>query len=317
MKNLFLIFTVCCSVVSFGQDWKDFPIPVTLGDTLQWELQTASDDFNYTSDASPKSAAFSEKWDDFYHNGWTGPGKTVWSRSKSMVEDGILKISSSRLEEDKVSTGCITGKQRVTYPAYVEAYVKTMNSTLASDIWMLSPDDTQEIDILEAYSDISETREPSNKWFGERIHLSHHVFIRKPFKDWQPKTPDTWYYQEGTVWQNDYHRYGVYWKNPWHLEYYIDGVLVKTTSGKEAIDPLYHTNSENPGDMTKDTRTGINKAMDIIINVEDQTWRSINNKGLTPTDEELKITEDHTLKVDWIRVYKPIDKASIKENFGN
>jgi len=308
MKKLFFVLSLCACNFAMSQDWKEIPVPVEPEAELKWELQASSDDFNYTSEASPKSKEFLEKWDDFYHNGWSGPGKTVWNREKSLVKDGKLQISSSRVDEDKVSTGCITGNQRVTYPAYVEAYVKTMNSTLASDIWMLSPDDTQEIDILEAYSDISETRVPSNKWFGERIHLSHHVFIREPFKDWQPKTPDTWYYKEGTVWQNNYHRYGVYWKSPWHLEYYIDGELVKTTSGKDEIDPLYHTNSVNPGDTTKDTRTGINKAMDIIINVEDQTWRSINNKGLTPTDEELKNTEDHTLKVDWIRVYKAVKK---------
>jgi len=308
MKNIILLLSICLSQITLAQDFKEVPIPVAQDKGMAWELHAASDDFNYKSEASPKSEAFLEKWDDFYHNGWKGPGKTVWSRDKSFVEDGKLKIASSRVEEDKVSTGCITSRERITYPAYVEAYVKTMNSTLASDIWMLSPDDTQEIDILEAYSDISETREPNNKWFGERIHISHHVFIREPFKDWQPKTPDTWYFQEGTVWQNDYHRYGVYWKNPWHLEYYIDGKLVKTTSGKEAIDPLYHTNSENPGDTTKDTRTGISKAMDLIINVEDQTWRSSKNRGLTPTDDELKNTEDHTLKVDWIRVYKPVKK---------
>ena len=137
--------------VNVNQDWKDFPVPVKLEENMNWELQASSDDFNYTSEATQKSAEFSEKWKDFYHNGWTGPGKTVWNRDKVRVEDGKLKISSSRLGEDKVSTGCITAKQRITYPAYVEAYVKTMNSTLASDVWMLSPDETQEIDILEAW----------------------------------------------------------------------------------------------------------------------------------------------------------------------
>ncbi|MBN3520707.1 hypothetical protein JYB62_11925 [Algoriphagus lutimaris] len=53
--------------------------------------------------------------------------------------------------------------------------------------------------------------------------------------------------------------------------------------------------------------------MDIIINVEDQTWRSSPESGLqsetyTPTDSELANVEDHTFRVKWIRVYKPVEK---------
>lgn len=287
-------------------DWDAYAVPADAGVNMEWELQEAtSDEFNYTSAASPKSAEFLSKWDDFYHNAWTGPGLTIWSREQVLVEDGILKIPSTRINEKDVSTGCITSKERVIYPAYVEAYAKVMPSTLASDVWMLSPDDTQEIDILEAYGNINPSRDPTNVWYGERIHLSHHVFIRDPFADWQPTTDDTWF-KDGTEWNKDFHRYGVYWRDAWHLEYYIDGVLVKTTSGKDQIDPKYHTNSVNPGDTSNDTRTGLNKAMDIIINVEDQTWRS--NQGLTPTDSELANTEDNTFKVGWIRVYKPTSK---------
>lgn len=42
--------------------------------------------------------------------------------------------------------------------------------------------------------------------------------------------------------------------------------------------------------------------MDIIINAEDQSWRS--DQNITPTDNEFKDQEDHTFMVDWIRVYK-------------
>ena len=73
------------------------------------------------------------------------------------------------------------------------------------------------------------------------------------------------------------------------LEYYVDGELVRTISGKDIIDPNNYTGG-----------TGLVKDMDIIINMEDQSWRAV--KGLSPTDEELKNVEDHTFLVDWIRV---------------
>ncbi|RME71962.1 MAG: glycosyl hydrolase family protein, partial [Verrucomicrobia bacterium] len=180
---------------------------------------------------------------------------------------------------------------------YVEARAKIANSVLASDVWMLSPDDTQEIDIIEAYgASWSDGQQKDQTWFAERIHISHHVFIREPFQDYQPKDPGSWYHDgQGTLWREDFHRVGVYWRDPWHLEYYVDGKLVRTVSGKDIIDPHDFTGG-----------TGLNKAMDIIINMEDQTWRS--DQGLTPTDEELANKEDHTFKVDWIRVYKPVKK---------
>lgn len=49
---------------------------------------------------------------------------------------------------------------------------------MASDVWMLSPDDTQEIDIIEAYGGDRD----GGGYGADRLHLSHHIFIRQPFK---------------------------------------------------------------------------------------------------------------------------------------
>lgn len=282
---------------SANKDWKDIPVPPNAGPGKVWALQPHSDDFKYNAPADNKGADFNTKWTDFYHNAWTGPGLTVWDRKHVFVSDGLLQIPATRKEgtTNKISTGCITSKERVVYPVYIEARAKLSNSVLASDVWLLSPDDTQEIDILEAYgADYSEGAQKDQTWYAQRIHISHHVFIRQPFQDYQPTDPGSWYYN-GTTWRNDYHRYGVYWKDPLHLEYYIDGKLVRTVSGMQIIDPKGFTNG-----------TGLNKPMDIIINVEDQDWRS--NQGITPTDNELANRENNTFKVDWIRVYKPVDK---------
>ncbi|MFY0598441.1 MAG: T9SS type A sorting domain-containing protein [Cyclobacteriaceae bacterium] len=315
MKKIIWVLILFLNHVAFAQDWKDFKIPADPGAGMIWELDSAvSDDFNYTSAKSPKSDEFLDKWDDWYHNTWTGPGLTLWRRENSLVEDGVLKLTSNRSGTNRVNLGIIHSNKTVIYPVYIEGRAKIMNSVLANALWLLSPDDTQEIDFMEAYgSSYSENAQRDMTWFAERMHMSHHVFIRDPFTDWQPNDQTspgypTWVTVEkegkNILWREDYHTYGVYWKDPWHLYYYIDGVLVTKKEGKDEIDPVFHTNSGTQGDTQNDTRTGLSKAMDIIIDAEDQDWRS--NDAVTPTDAELANTDDHTLKVDWIRAYKPV-----------
>ncbi len=273
------------------ETWITIPVPADPGDGMIWEFQGTSDNFEYEAPASNKGMTFDNKWYDSYHNPWTGPPPTVWKRDHSFVTNDMLHIVASRPEgSDETNTGIITSKNRVKYPVYIEARVKIMNSTLANAVWLLSPDDTQEIDIVEAYG----SDRWNNEWFNPlRVHLSHHVFIREPFQDWQPNDEGSFYTDGATVWREDFHRFGVYWKDPWNIEYYVDGKLVRTRSGKLEIDPLDYTNG-----------TGLSKEMDIIIDAEDQTWRA--NDGLSPTDLELENVENNTFKVDWIRIFKPV-----------
>ncbi|MFD1315186.1 family 16 glycosylhydrolase [Namhaeicola litoreus] len=275
------------------ETWITIPVPANSGPGKKWEFQkNISDNFEYDSPANNKGATFLDKWDDWYHNAWTGPEPTIFSREHSFVTNNELNITAGRpIGTNNTNTGIVTSTNRVIYPVYIEARVKIMNSTLANAVWLLSPDDTQEIDIVEAYGGDRFT----NPWFGpKRVHLSHHVFIRQPFQDWQPNDEGSFYTDGQTVWRNDFHRYGVYWKDPWNLEYYIDGKLVRTRSGVAQIDPQDFTNG-----------TGLSKEMDIIISAEDQTWRA--NQGLSPTNVEIENTANNTFKIDWIRVFKPID----------
>ncbi|RME43209.1 MAG: glycosyl hydrolase family protein [Chloroflexi bacterium] len=278
------------SIGSPRADWDEYSIPADPGAGYTWELLPLSDEFNYTVPAAGKGPEFTEKWKDTYHNAWKGPGLTEWRRDHSWVEEGKLVIAASRKPgQENVYAGIITSRQRVVYPVYVEVRAKISKLVMASGVWMLSPDDTQEIDIVEAYG----SDRPDQKWFAERVHLSHHVFIRSPFQDYQPKDPASWYRYQGTVWSDEFHRYGVYWRDPWHLEYYIDGELVRTVSGPSIIDPHNFTQG-----------AGLNKAMDVIIDTEDQNWRS--DEGITPTDEELADDSKRFFYVDWIRFYKPV-----------
>ena len=295
----------------FKYEWDKFDVPVSAGIGKIWELQSQSDEFKYDAPAGNLGDKFAEKWTDFYHNSWTGPKPTIWQKDHVWVKDGILMLKTTRptdVEMVKVNDGnktiempgtyaaCITSKKRVSYPAYVEAYAKLAKNTMASDVWMLSPDDTQEIDIIEAYGG-DRDKHGDRKFYGaDRLHLSHHVFIREPFQDYQPQDEGSWYTdRKGTLWRDDYHRVGVYWRDPFHLEYYVDGNLVRIVSGEVKIDPKGFTSG-----------TGLNKELDIIINNEDQSWRAVG--GLSPTKEELSIEEDNIFKVDWIRVYQAVEK---------
>lgn len=335
MKNNYIFYVlIMLSHIVLGQnDWDGITVPVTLtgGDT--WVLQSnVSDDFNYTAPAANKGATFKSKWDDFYHNGWTGPGATVWTRQHSSVDGNELQLTATRYQSNKVNSGAIHSNSTVQYPVYIEARIKIMNSVLANGAWLLSPDDTQEIDFMEGYgATYSESANSDLTWWAQRMHVSHHVFIRQPFQDWQPSeyssnagnpSPNpTWITRNdgnGNIkWKDDYHTYGVYWKDPWHLYYFIDGEQVSKREGKDQIDPLYFTNSGTQGDTNNDTRTGLSKSMDILFTVEEQGWRTANNKAVLPTDNELSKTENNKFKIDWIRAYKPSSSLSVNEERNN
>lgn len=296
LRYLCTVFVILCSTSLMGcrpsaetKDWDAHPVPADPGDGNVWHLQSLSDDFNYVAHPDDKGDPFASRWVDTYHNAWTGPGLTEWRTDHSWVADGNLVIAASRKPgTDHVYAGIVTSKETVVYPIYIEANVKISTMVMATAVWLLSPDDTQEIDVVEAYG----SDRAGQAWFAHRAHISHHVFIREPFQDYQPTDGGSWY-ARSTPWRDDFHRFGVYWKDPWHLEYYVDGELVRTVSGAAKIDPNDFTGG-----------TGLNKAMDVIIDTEDQDWRSDN--GITPTDAELADDEKRLYYVDWIRFYKPV-----------
>ncbi|WP_010521157.1 beta-agarase [Aquimarina agarivorans] len=341
-------------------EFQKIPVPANAGDSMKWELQTdTSDDFNYLHKPATIRTDFGDgKWYNFYHNAWNGPGTTYWQYDHVEVNGDDLIIKSSRNPSTEkmgvpgVNAGCITSNKKVKYPVFVEASISVANIALASDVWLLSPDDTQEIDIIECYGG----KEPKNEYFSQFIHLSHHSFIREPFTDYQPTDLKSWWRRNGVTswgeysWNNGnrkYVRVGVNWVSPIHFEYYIDGELVRVlydkamankingkwdydypsmTDGKLDMDAGYQklnnfetsttyslatlkkaseqskVNVIDPYNFQKGT--GFNKEMDIIINVESQNWHVLDKR--TPSDEDLADPNKNSMKVDWIRVYKPI-----------
>lgn len=292
LLSCLLAIGLLSSAQTYARDWDGIPVPANPGNGKTWQLQSVSDDFNYTAAPTNKPAAFTNRWKDSFINPWLGPGLTEYNAGHSYTTGGSLGIAMNRKPgTNKVYTGVISSHETFSYPLYIEANAKISDMVLANAVWMLSPDSTQEIDVIEAYG----SSRPGEEWFAHRMHLAHHVFIREPFQDYQPKDLEAWYFKS-TPWRAGFNRVGVYWRDPWHLEYYINGNLVRTVSGPDKIDPLGYTNG-----------TGLNKAQHIIIDAEDQDWRSDN--GIAATDAELNDDSKSNFFVDWIRVYKAVDSG--------
>ncbi len=383
MKLINLFFLLSTYLGSYAQyDWDKIAVPAKAGNGKVWKLQEqSSDDFNYTFNPTNNNANFGPpgkpaKWNNFFHNGFEGPGPTKWQRNHVAVSGGSLNIWASRRFFDNKKTkpymksfgwgngeisrpetiaGCITSKSRVKFPVFVEAKLKIMNSSLASDIWLLSPDDKEEIDIIEAYGGAGS--DGRNAFFAERIHLSHHVFIRPPnFKDYQPSDWNSWFRRTNVKqWGGKIVRIGVYWKSPTIIEYYIDGELerildtnaiasrlpngkweytypagvtstgqngqlVKVTSGPEkgfqkmtkadnlnAAKKASNVSVIDPFNYLQNGRK-FSREMDIIINVEDQSWQAESRRS--PNNSEIQNFNNNNLLVDWIRVYKPVNSST-------
>nr|AYA70425.1 beta-agarase [uncultured bacterium] len=385
-------------------DWDNIAIPADAGSGKKWELQSnVSDDFNYTFNATNSKSNFGNgKWYNFNHNKWDGPGTTYWKYNHVSVDGSDLVLKASRYEsnnqpnpqypfpgawelphkmvaegipvEKGVNAGCVTSNNRVTFPVFVESSISVANIALASCFWLLSPDDTEEIDIIENYGGVD--------YWKQFTHISHHSFVRSPFHDYQPKDWESWWPDPRVnstngwgswCWNNGNRRYlrmGVFWVSPEHFEYYIDGNLVRVMY-ENAIATKYngtwvytyydalHPNGtkdqwgNNLGGIPKtdggahngysnvtqhsssstfdfaklqaasnasngisvvdpgwyqggDTNTGakgFTKELDIIINLEAQSWL-VNHD--TPTNTELTDAAKNQMKIDWVRVYKPV-----------
>lgn len=272
-KNIALIL-ICINLISCSsvnkvnnetnlqepENIKTLPLPTNLQDGTVWEFQSdLSDDFNYKFAPSNKKTNFGKgKWYNFYQSKWDGPGTTYWKYNHVSVDGNDLLITSSRWDEANedapkafqankmnkpnggISAGCITSNKQVLYPVFIESKASVANIVLASDVWLLSPDATQEIDIMECYGG----KEHGNSFFAKSIHISHHSFIRKPFTDYQPRDNGAWFNKEGITgwgeycWNNGdrkYVRTGVYWKSPIHFEHYIEGELVRVLYDKALV----------------------------------------------------------------------------------
>ena len=84
-------------------DWSSIAVPANAGSGMTWELQdNVSDDFNYTFNAATTKTNFgSNKWYNFYHNAWDGPGTTYWKYNNVAVNGSDLVITVSKGTETR------------------------------------------------------------------------------------------------------------------------------------------------------------------------------------------------------------------------
>ena len=386
-------------MISFAQDWSNILIPANAGVGKKWELQAnVSDDFNYTFTEKNTKTNFgtNNKWYNFYHNQWDGPGTTYWKYNHVSVDGKNLVLKASRwnkenqanplypypgateatkmnMPNDGINLGCVTSNNKVKFPVFVESAISVANIKLASCFWLLSQDDTQEIDIIENYGSVP--------WFRQFTHISHHSFIRDPFHDYQPRDKNSWWPDDRVsdasggwgawAWNNcnrQYLRLGVYWISPNHFEYYIDGEIVRVmyhnaiaTNYKGIWEYTYYEGvvpagtkdqwGQNIGGRPTEVNgysdvtvfatseaynfntlkaasaaskginvidpgnyqggTGFNKEMDIIINFESQSWLAQQH---FPSDADLLDPSKNKMRVDWVRVYKPVNDPTAEND---
>lgn len=247
------------SITQDPSDVHNLDVPAYAGTDQIWQEQTdMSDDFQYQFDATSERKDFGDgRWYNFYHSSWDGPGATYWQHDHVTVKNGKAEFHVSRSDrtdkQDKpgVNAACISSNQQVQFPVFVEASVSMSDISLAAAVWLLSPDDTQEIDILESYAGSGN----GNTYFSKFIHLSHHSFIRQPFTDYQPRDKNSWWKGSNDdhhmggheswgefTWNNGDRQYiqiGVNWVNPYHFEYYINGELVRVLYNNAFATKMY------------------------------------------------------------------------------
>ncbi|AWG22799.1 hypothetical protein FFWV33_15315 [Flavobacterium faecale] len=257
-----------------------------------------SNEFNYSSKTDP---AFTTDWKDSYINSWTGPAPTKWVASGSSLGTAPTGEKCIILQATKVGNtlecGMVTSKAKATFPLYQEARVRISDSHLANAVWMLSTDSREEIDNLESYGD----KLGSKPYFGDKLHLSHHTFkdIAGVRKDYQPQL-ETWMIRktgagcnatDDVKWNTAFHIFGVKWVNATNLEYYVDGVKVRTVTGTD-IDPNGYTDC-----------SGMKKALHMIISQAAQTWRFADMNEFF--NQNITNGARTKMYIDWIRVYRP------------
>ena len=106
-KNLLLTVALCTTVASYSQEWSSYAIPADAGEGKSWVLQdNVSDEFNYNFGAKNSETSFGDnKWKNFYHNQWDGPGTTYWKYNHVSVDGDNLVLTTSRWDKNNHSPG--------------------------------------------------------------------------------------------------------------------------------------------------------------------------------------------------------------------
>lgn len=289
--NFLIIAALLTNYHCFSQDWNGIPIPATAGAGKQWQIMDyISDSFNYNGKTG---TAFTSKWKDFYVNAWKGPGLSNFVPANSIVNGSELQVSGSRQAGTTygVNCGVVTSKAAIGYPCFIEVSMKPGMTSLANNFWLISADQTREIDIVEIYG--------HTDWFRRRMPSNYHIFdtTTTPPTDLSGNSQQM-FHQTATATDltTGFNRYGIHWISATQVDFYLNGVRVRQLTisargkdGQAMIQPMH-----------------------IVLDTENHEWHT--NAGRHPTNAELNNTAINRNRYNWIRAYKTVNTAK-SDNF--
>lgn len=155
MKNQFLgafgvLLIALMQTAQAQHDWDGIPIPVGPPSGMVWEQQSVSDSFNYHSTWDNRPPEFTSRWTDWFINPWSGPSLTMWDQGHVWMNGSELGIQAHHDPDSEfIFMGCLSSLETFQYPFFMEARVRLSDCTLANNVWMLSADSEEEIDMME------------------------------------------------------------------------------------------------------------------------------------------------------------------------
>lgn len=277
-------------------DWDAHPVPASPGSGMKWTLNASmSDRFNYDTSTPRGTTEFASRWLDRKPDGWLGPGATYFSQSNYFVQDGSLTVFGSRVPAQQqipnylepeftrnTYTSYITSRNTLGPGTYTEVFMRGGGSPLSSNFWLLDDGNATEIDVLEIYGDTD--------WFRRHPATNVHFFERRGSSIVANHNRQAHHPMGSVNYSQTWHRYGVHWVSETLVDFYYDGVLVRSL--------------DLPNEIVDPTGQYLYRPLRLILDMEAHSWRGDNG---IPTDSELNDWTINNMQVDWIRTYDLVD----------
>lgn len=238
---------------------------------------------------------FSDEFDHWNDTKWI---KTNWNygntpvnmlNKNSGVSNGYLWIKATLNKQSKdqwFETSRVRSKAKIKYPMYTESRIKTAHISAYNTFWLNNGDidDRDEIDIIENNSNPSKMFKSHYPW---EMHSQY--FVVKNGKternkgDFSNKKLSKGNTLRGVPWNEAYHVYGAWWKDAHNVQFYLNGEPAGSIKSKQPFTLEQH--------LIWDLWT------------QDSSW-----VGGLPDKEDLLDDTINTMKIDWVRTWRLVEK---------
>ncbi len=259
----------------------NFPSFVSIDDTtpedMRWEkVASLSDDF--------------DRWDNdkWFKPLWNYGVPVSMQAENAGVTDGKLWIKATLDEgaERWFKTSRVQSRQQISYPMYTESRIKTAHISAYNTFWMNNGNisNRNEIDIIENNSKPSCNCQPDFPWQmnSQYFHVVNDDTQRNK-GNFDNRNLSAANPLRGVKWNEDYHTVGVWWINERDIQFYLDG------------EPAGSVVSAR--DFTRD----LNIIWDLWT--VDEPWL-----GGLPPQEDLSNEAVNTMRIDWVRTWKLMER---------